>query len=165
MVFCSKADTDASMSLISEMIIWSFLSPGKPWQGRVMRKVTSAIHPPSKFRDSLCSFSYFLVHCHTVINKLLLCHLISEGHSWRNLMVWASWGCFETIQEEMENIVSRKDQQYPEKSNWEVKCLNRIDRKPINATKIMDKCGKASNMDNLSLQRTELSLNFREVQS
>lgn len=32
-------------------------------------------------------------------------------------MVWASWGCFETIQEEMENIVSRKDQQYPEKSN------------------------------------------------
>lgn len=82
-------------------------------------------------------------------------------------MVWASWGCFETIQEEMENIVSRmrKDQQHPQKSNQEVECLNRIDRKPMNAIKIMDKCGKAGNRYNLSLQRTELNLNFREVQS
>lgn len=149
------------------MIIWSFLFPGKPWPGWVTRQVLPAIHPPSESRDTLCSLSYFLVHCHKVINKLLLCLLVSEGHSWRNLMVWASWGCFATVQEEMENIVSRmrKDQQHPQKSNWEVECLSRIDRKPINATKIMDDCEKAGNRYDLSLQRWELGLSFREALS
>lgn len=155
------------MFLIFETTIWSFLFPGKPWPGWVMRKVLPAIHPPSESKDSLCSLSYFLGHCHTVINKLLLCLLVSEGHSWKNLMLWASWDCFATTQEEMENIVSRtrKDQQHPQKFNWEVEFLSRIDRKPINTTKIMDKCGKAGNRYNLSLQRRELSLNFREVLS
>lgn len=141
-----------------------------PWEAltRLSYEESFTSNPPSQQIQGLpSSLSRFLVHCHIVINKLLLCLLVSEGRSWRNLMVWASRGCFATIQEEMENIVSRmrKDQQHPRKFNWEVEFLSRIDRKPMNTPKITDKRGKAGNRYNLCLQRKELSLNFIEVLS
>lgn len=124
-----------------------------------MTKVLPASHPPIESRESLCSFSYFLVHCHLLINKLLLCLLFLEGHNVRYLMVGACWGCFATIQQEMENTASstRKDQQYPQKFGWEVECLSRIDRKPTSTIKIRHEWGKADNRYNLSPQRREQS--------
>lgn len=126
-------------------------------QQRFYQQATLTMNPGNLFAPS--HISLFIV-----IFWLTSCYCVLEGHNERYLMVGACWGCSATIQQEMENTASsmRKDQQYPQKSGWEVECLSRIDRKPTNITKIRDKWGKADNRSNLSLQRREHSQKFTE---